>query len=134
MKKITLLQIFLYLVTNRISTEKRTHVKPLVEAVVAMKRQVNTITNVASGSVTRTNPTKRIIMETVITLEKVFKRWEISGCANISIRNVDGRIPTPKGFMLSGRVIQGISDFWLIINIGSFQAPIPIMALLEAFI
>ena len=50
------------------------HVKPLVEVVVAMERDDNRKTTVASGSTTRKNPTKGIIMETVIILKKVFKR------------------------------------------------------------
>ena len=54
--------------------KKMKHVKPLVEVVVAMERDDNRKTTVASGSTTRKNPTKGIIMETVIILKKVFKR------------------------------------------------------------
>ena len=36
-----------------------------------------------------------ITMITVITLERVFKRGKIYGCATLSTRNVDGIIPTP---------------------------------------
>ena len=43
-----------------------------------------------------------------------------------------GIIPTPQDFMLSGSVIQAIYIFQLIMNIGSCQAPLPIMGLLKA--
>ena len=68
----------------------------------------------------------------LITLEIVFKRGEISGCATERARNVDGIIPTPQGFMLSERVIQSLSTFWLIMTIGSCQEMIPIKILLAA--
>ena len=69
-------------------------------------------------------------MKTVITLETVFKRGETYGCANTSAINVDGIIPTPKGFMMSGRLIQVISVFRFIMDIGSCQALLKVKGLL----
>ena len=96
--------------------------KPLVEAVVSKSREVNTRMTVASGRVTRTNIMEGVMkMITVINLETVFKRGEISGCDAASAVNVDGIIITPRGFMLSSRVIPEISVFWLIITVVSCQ-------------
>ena len=82
----------------------------------------------ASGSAARKNIMEGIIkMITVITLETVFKRGEISGCATASARNVDGIIPPPQGFMMSCRVIQALYVFQLIMTVGSCQAPLPIV-------
>ena len=61
----------------------------------------------------------------------VLERVEIDVCATASARNVYRIIPTPLGFMLSGRVIQALSVFRLIMNIGSCQErPIQIMGLM----
>ena len=54
----------------------------------------------------------------------------ISGCATVSARNSDVIIPTTQGFMLSGRVVQALSVFRLIITIGSFQAMLQVKGLL----
>ena len=82
--------------------------KPLVEAVVSMAKEIRTRMNMASGSATRKNVMEEIIKaKTVITLETVFKRGEISGCYIACARNVGGIIPTPQGFMLSVSLIQG---------------------------
>ena len=78
--------------------------KPLVEALMDVARESNTRINVASRSTTRTKLTEGIIMETVIILEKMFKRGEISECVTASAINVDGLIPTPLGFIMYGRV------------------------------
>ena len=64
---------------------------------------------IASESSTRTNITdKKIKRITIIALETVFKRGEIYGCATTIAINVDGIIPTPQGFIMSGSVIQAL--------------------------
>ena len=73
-----------------------------------------------------------IISKTVITLETAFKSRYIAGCAYESVINADGIIPTPLGFMMSVSVIQALSVFRSIMNIGNCQAPLPIMGLLAA--
>ena len=61
----------------------------------------------------------------------MFKRGEISGCDTERAINVDLIIPTSLGFMMDGSVIQSLSVFRLITNIGSCQErPLPIMELL----
>ena len=83
------------------------HVNIIVEEVVTKAKEANAIMTVASGSVTRTNPMEGIIKTiTVITLEKVLKTGDISGCATASARNLDVIILIPRGFMLGGSVIQ----------------------------
>ena len=62
---ITYRQSAFSLVLKRISSEQRRHVKPLVEAVVAVAREANARMTVASGSMTRTNQMEGMIMETV---------------------------------------------------------------------
>ena len=47
---------------------------------------------------------------------------------------MDGIIPAPLGFMMSGIVIQTVYDFRLIMNIGSWQAPILILGLTVALL
>ena len=72
---IALLQSSLSLVMNRIASNQRRYLKPLMEALVAMARNSNARMNVASGSATRKNLMEGIIMKTIITLEIVFKIW-----------------------------------------------------------
>ena len=69
-------------------------------------------------------------METIITLETVFKRGEISGHDTEREINLDRIIPTTQGFMLSGRAIQALYDLRSIMNIGSCKEPLPTMGLL----
>ena len=102
-----------------------------MESVVDISREANTRMTVAIGSATRTNTTEGIIMEIIITLETVFKRGYIYGRDTKSARNVDGIMPKPKGFILSGSFIQKFSVFQSIMTIGSCQAPLPTMGLLE---
>ena len=73
-------------------------------------------------------------METVIILETVFKRGEISECATASKITVDGIIKTPMFLILSVSVIQSFYVFQLIMTIGSCQEPLPIMGLLAALL
>ena len=75
MQNIALLQSFLSVVMNRIASNQRRYLKPLMEALVAMARNSNARMNVASGSATSKNLMEVIIMETIITLEIVFKIW-----------------------------------------------------------
>ena len=55
MQKATSLKIFLFLVMKVISSRKSSHVKPLMEAVVANAKESNTRMNMASESATRIN-------------------------------------------------------------------------------
>ena len=103
---------------KRISSGQRRYVKPLVEAVVVKSREANARMTAESGSATRINLAEGIIkIITIITLETLFKRGKISGCATESARNVNEIILTTQGFMLSGSVIQALSVFRLIMNI-----------------
>ena len=78
MQKITSRQSDLSVIIMRRSSDQRIHVKPLLEAVVSMAREVNTRTTVASVRATRTNLMEVIIMETVIIFLTLFKRGEIA--------------------------------------------------------
>ena len=60
--------IVLYILFNRRSSDKRRHVKTLVEALVAVERKTKARIIIKSGSVTSTNLIKRIIRESIITL------------------------------------------------------------------
>ena len=125
MQNITSRQSTLSLVMKRRSSAKNRHVNPIMELVVTKAREINKGMTLEIGSVTRKAMMERIIkMTTVINLETVFKRREISGCATTSTRNMDGIIPTSQDFMLNTSVIQVFSVFWLIMNIGSCQAPL----------
>ena len=55
----------------------------------------------------------------------------MDGCASARAVNVDEIIPTPQGFILSGSVIQVLSVFWLIMDIGSWQAPLQFKGLMS---
>ena len=90
-----------------ISINQMRHVNIIVEEVVTKAKEANAIMTVASGSVTRTNPMEGVIKTiTVITLEKVLKTGDISGCATASARNVYVIITTPQFFILCGSMIQ----------------------------
>ena len=115
---------------KRRSSEQKRYVKPLVEAVVSVPRDSNARMTVANGSATRKNIMEGIMMEDVITLETVFKREKLYGCATTSAKNVDGIIPVPQGLLMSGSVIQSLYVFQLIVTIGSCQEPLPIMGLM----
>ena len=62
MQMITSFQSALYLVIQRISIKQSRYVTPLVESVVNVTREANTIMNVASGISTRTNLMEGVIM------------------------------------------------------------------------
>ena len=62
MQMITSFQSALYLVIQRISIKQSRYVTPLVESVVNVTREANTITNVESGISTRTNLMEGVIM------------------------------------------------------------------------
>ena len=79
-KNITSHQSYLYLVMKRISIRKGRHVNTLVEVVMTVEGKKNARITGASRNATRTNLTEGTIRETVIILESVFKREEISGC------------------------------------------------------
>ena len=64
----------------------------------------------------------------------MFKIGEIYIRDNASTINVDGIIPTPLCFMLSGSVIQAVYVFRLITTVGIFQAPLPIIRLIAAIL
>ena len=66
MQNIISSQSSLSLVIKRISSKQRRHVKPLVEALVAVTRESNSIMTMASGSATKKKLTEGIIMETII--------------------------------------------------------------------
>ena len=70
---------------------------------MAMAIEDNERMTVASGIMTRINLMEVIIMETVITLEMVFKIGEIAECDTVSARNLYGIITIPVGFMLDPR-------------------------------
>ena len=74
MQKIKSHKSDLSLVMKRIKIEQRRHMKPLVEVVASVTREVNAKITVASRSATRTNLTEGIIMEIKTILETVFKR------------------------------------------------------------
>ena len=121
--RITLLQSSLSLVMRRRSSNQRRNLKPLNKAVVAMEREAKTIMKITSISATRINLMEGIMMKTVIILEMMSKRVWISGCAIASAINMDGIIPTPLFFILSGRVIQLINYPPLIMTVKSCQSP-----------
>ena len=81
------------------------HLKSPEEAVVVVEREANAKITMSGGRRTRENLMEEIKMETITILETVIKREEIDRCANASAINVYGTIPTPLGFMLSGRMI-----------------------------
>ena len=62
------------LLMNRISSNQSIHVKSSMEAVVDMAREANIIMTMVSVSAKSTNLMEEMIMETVIILEKLFKR------------------------------------------------------------
>ena len=102
-----------------------------MEELVVKEREYNAIMTMASGRAKRKNLMEGIIkMITIINLEMVTKRGEISGCDTASAINVDGIITTPMGFILSGKVIPELSVLQLITTIGSCQEPPLIMVLL----
>ena len=72
---------------------------------MAVEREANAKITMSGGCGTRGNLMEEIKMETITILETVIKREEIDRCANASAINVYGTIPTPLGFMLSGRMI-----------------------------
>ena len=63
------------LLMNRISSNQSIHVKSSMEAVVDVAREANVIMTMVSVSAKSTNLMEEMIMETVIILEKLFKRW-----------------------------------------------------------
>ena len=62
------------LLMNRISSNQSIHVKSSMEAVVDVAREANVIMTMVSVSAKSTNLMEEMIMETVIILEKLFKR------------------------------------------------------------
>ena len=95
-QKITLHQSALYFVMKRRQSGQRRHNNNLVKVLVVKWRDAKKRMTVSSESASGINLKEGIItMITVITLERVFKRGKIYGCATLSTRNVDGIIPTP---------------------------------------
>ena len=86
--------------------------------------------SVASGSATRTNIIEGGNNVNSNNFGTVFKIRLIAGCDTTRARNVNGIIPTPQDFMLSGNLIQALSILRFIMTIGSCQEPLPIMVLL----
>ena len=92
-----------------------------MEELVVKAREYNAIMTMASGRAKRKNLMEGIIkMITIINLEMVTKRGEISGCDTASAINVDGIIPTPQGFMIIDSLIKAIYFYQLIMTIGIF--------------
>ena len=76
---------------KRIPTGQRMHMKPIVEVVVTKAGGSNKIMTAANGITTRRKIIEGIIRtRTILNLETVFKRGEISGCSTASAIYVDG--------------------------------------------